>query len=103
MAESRGGNEDRALKSAYNDVWENGTSYITAQKFRDVLTGHEIKLKKKEQNIAGLQLADLLAAPSKLAVLLENNRQLAYPPSSFTMELNRHMQAKFNRYARVLL
>src|SRR5687767_4327382 len=61
MAESRGGAEDRALKTAYSGAYDDGTCYMTGQVAQLALTTREIKLKPKRQNIAGLQLADLLA------------------------------------------
>jgi hypothetical protein len=39
-----------------------------------VLTSKEIKLKPKNANIAGTQLADLLAYPLKQEILVENGR-----------------------------
>ena len=70
MAESRGGTEDRLLQEAYKYVFQHGTSFRNAQFFEDVLTSRKIKIKKKEANIAGLQLADLLAHPCKQDILI---------------------------------
>jgi len=61
MAESRGKAEDLRLRNAYEHIWVHGDRYHTADFFRRVLTSREAKLAKKSANIAGLQLADLLA------------------------------------------
>lgn len=69
LAESRGGREDMKLKHSYNRLHEDGTDFISAGRFRSSLTSCQLKLKPKRNNIAGLQLADLLAYPSKQDVL----------------------------------
>lgn len=74
LAESRGGQEDTQLKEAYRRAYESGTNLRDASFFQGVLTSKEIKLKPKLANVAGLQLADLLAHPCKLDILLENKR-----------------------------
>jgi hypothetical protein len=71
MAESRGGFEDMELKHAYQEVWESGTHHREATFFQQVLTSKEVKLQKKQANIAGLQVADLLAHPLKQNILQE--------------------------------
>jgi len=72
LAESRGGKEDMQLKGAYKNVFENGTSFRDPDFFKKSLTSKEIKIKQKLQNIAGLQLADLLAHPCKVEILYEH-------------------------------
>ncbi len=82
LAESRGGREDSQLKSAYRTVYDSGTRFRGAEFFQSALTSKEIKLKKKEHNIVGLQLADLLAYPVRREMLHEVKRGNA--PSGFT-------------------
>lgn len=72
MAEKRGGEEDGQLKGAYRNIYHNGTLHQPKENFQKTLTSVEIKLKPKEKNIAGLQLADLLAYPIKQEILIEN-------------------------------
>ncbi|MDO3378127.1 DUF3800 domain-containing protein [Geoalkalibacter halelectricus] len=69
MAESRGGKEDLRLKASFAKLWEDGTEYIPAEKFHAVLTSKQLKVKPKANNVAGLQLADLLAHPSRNEML----------------------------------
>lgn len=74
MAESRGGKEDIQLKEAYQRVYESGTQFRELTFFQKTLTSKEIKIKPKSANIAGLQLADLLAHPCKNEILFEQKR-----------------------------
>jgi len=74
LAESRGGIEDTLLKESYNNLYENGTYYRPASFFQQALTSKEIKLKPKSANIAGTQIADLLAHPIKQKILFEKGK-----------------------------
>jgi Protein of unknown function (DUF3800) len=74
MAESRGGREDLALKAAYKTVYNAGTRYHNKEFFQSVLTSNELKLKKKEHNICGLQLSDILAYPARRDMLCNIKR-----------------------------
>lgn len=69
MAESRGGEEDMALKEAYKFFYDNGTFFRSNILIQSLLTSKEIKIKPKIRGIDGLQLADLLSLPTKLYVL----------------------------------
>ena len=74
MAESRGKVEDRALKEAYQSVHQRGIRYLKRADAQCALTSREIKLKPKNENIAGLQVADLLANPITRDVLVAYDR-----------------------------
>jgi hypothetical protein len=71
LAESRNKKENNRLKKEFHKLYENGTQHIAPSEISEVLTSKEIKIKSKENNIAGLQLADLLAHPSRREILLE--------------------------------
>jgi hypothetical protein len=71
MAESRGGKEDMRLKASFHRLWENGTEYVTPDQFQRALTSRQLKVKLKANNVSGLQLADLLAHPSRNEILQE--------------------------------
>jgi len=75
MAESRGGREDQDLRTAFESTLQKGTRFHTPEQFQTVLTSREIKLKKKEHAIAGLELADLLAYPFKREMIAESRRE----------------------------
>jgi hypothetical protein len=61
MIESRGGKEDMRLKKSFRNLMEKGTNYLTAAELNQRITSKELKVKAKGANIAGLQLADLIA------------------------------------------
>jgi len=65
MIESRGGKEDIRLKKSFAYIFETGTNFIEADRLQKRFTSKELKVKQKQLNIAGLQLADLLAHPSR--------------------------------------
>jgi hypothetical protein len=76
MAESRGGHEDRRLKDSFERlVAERGSDYMRPQDFERYLTSRQLKVKNKTNNIAGLQIADLIAHPSFRATLARRERQ----------------------------
>lgn len=98
LAESRGGNEDLQLKSEYTHLYRTGTPYVSGDNFQRVLSSKEIKLKKKEQNIAGLQVADLFAYSCKQDILLRNKAIMKYE-GKFGQKLLKIAEAKYNRWA----
>ncbi|MHB9026969.1 MAG: DUF3800 domain-containing protein [Armatimonadota bacterium] len=80
MAESRGGHEDRRLKDSFARLWLHGTDFLEPEILQQALTSKELKVKSKLNNISGLQIADLLAHPSRCEILCEQNllgRELA--------------------------
>jgi hypothetical protein len=96
MAESRGGAEDRQLGAAYRTLYDSGTYFHDAAFFQRVLTSKEIKLKPKSANIAGLQVADLLAYPCKQEILAARGR-IEDPGEVFGKEVCRCVTPKYNR------
>jgi len=95
LAESRGKREDLQLKAAYESLLSGGTTYHPGRFFQSALTSKEIKIKPKSQNIAGLQLADLLAYPAKRKILYDSN--LAPALTGFTREMAEVIEGKYNR------
>lgn len=71
MAESRGKTEDFELKNRYSRLYSDGTRFKSNTFFQQYLTSKEIKIKPKEKNVAGLQVADILAHPLKKHILLQ--------------------------------
>lgn len=96
MAESRGATEDLELRRAYQKLYRGGTGFRESNFFRRALTSLEIKLKPKSKNIAGLQLSDLLAHPSKQEILIEEQR-LDDPGDNFGKQICQRIQAKYNQ------
>lgn len=74
MGESRGRAEDQQLKSAYSNLYSHGCKFQRAPFYQRRFTSKEIKLQPKIKNVAGLQLADLLAHPAKMRCL--SNHQI---------------------------
>jgi hypothetical protein len=67
LAESRGGNEDNRLKEHFRQLMASARTIHPEGPLATRLTSREIKVKPKSNNVAGLQLADLLAHPAMLA------------------------------------
>lgn len=65
MFESRGGKEDMRLKRSFRKLFDNGTHHLSAEDLQSHLTSKELKIKPKKANIAGLQIADLIAHPAR--------------------------------------
>jgi len=95
MAESRGKEDDLQLKEAYRQTYELGTfSMFKPVHFRS-LTSKDIKIQPKAANIAGLQLADILAHPVKQACLLEKGL-IPDPGDGFGKRMYDAARGKFN-------
>jgi hypothetical protein len=75
MAESRGGKEDRRLKDSFEQLVLSGTDYVSPQRFLSALASRQLKVKAKANNIAGLQIADLIAHPSYRSMVAEHEGQ----------------------------
>lgn len=94
MAESRGKTEDDELRLAFETTLRTGTRYHSPERFRRVITSNKIKLKKKEHNIPGLQLADLLVNPLKREMIAERRGERA--PADFGAALLDAAQSKLH-------
>jgi Protein of unknown function (DUF3800) len=96
MAESRGGKEDKRLKVSFHRLWANGTDYLRPEEFQKFLTSCQLKVKSKSNNVTGLQLADLIAHPSRNEILLEQgflDKELA----PFAQRIVEILQKKYDR------
>lgn len=115
MAESRGRVEDEGLKGEYARVYSTGTKFEKAALFKSRLTSHELKIKKKESNIAGLQVADLMAFAATRDVLhryrkitIENlrhfdSRMIDIVKAKYFVGQSRSGQSKIDGHGRVIL
>lgn len=68
MAEARGKKEDAALAEVFRFAFEHGTVKLSNVDHQRALTSRELKIKRKTDNISGLQLADIVAHPSLKAM-----------------------------------
>ncbi len=96
LAESRGGKEDTRLKQSFAQLWERGTEYITPDEFQQTLTSKQLKVKTKANNIAGLQLADMIAHPSRNEIL-NQHELLPGPVRPFAQLIIPILQSKYDR------
>jgi hypothetical protein len=84
------------LKEEYKKLYEQGTGFHVPADFQNTLTSKEIKLKPKEKNIAGIQIADLLANPCRNEFLAEKGR-IVLPEMVFGRRACEAVRDKFNR------
>jgi hypothetical protein len=96
MAESRGGKEDKRLKASFARLWEKGTDYVEPQQVQRALTSKQLKIKLKANNIAGLQLADLVAHSSRNEILTEQGL-LEKSPGPFAGKVIEILQKKYDQ------
>lgn len=97
MAESRGGREDLRLKKSFARLCEGGTHFLNRQIIDRVLTSKQLKVKSKHNNIAGLQLADILAHPSRREILIENGKIVDQRENLVANEIIGILQSKYDR------
>jgi hypothetical protein len=64
VVEARHKKVDKALKKAFAHIWENGTANVSANDVQTRLTSKALKFATKKENVAGLQLVELLAHSS---------------------------------------
>ena len=96
MAESRGGKEDRRLKDSFHRLWEQGTDYVAPGQFQRSFTSRQLKVKPKTANVSGLQLADIIAHPSR-AEILDEEGFLGRPLAPFAKRIIEILQQKYDR------
>lgn len=97
MAESRGGKEDKRLKASFAKLWQEGTEFISQKRFHEVFTSKQLKVKPKSNNISGLQLADIIAHPSRNEILSEN-KLLGRPLAPFVKKIIKILQSKYYQH-----
>jgi hypothetical protein len=96
MAESRGGREDKRLAASFHRLWEQGTDYVCAATFQTRQTSRQLKVKPKASNIAGLQLADLIAHPSRNEILHDHGL-LPRPIAPFAHSVIEILRTKYDQ------
>jgi hypothetical protein len=67
MGEARNSTHDAQLRASFRKLYTSG-SYVKAGVVQRRLTSREIRLEPKSSNVAGLQIADLLAHPAHRAL-----------------------------------
>ncbi len=94
-AESRQRHEDRLLRNAYNHILTYGDMHHKASFYQQALTSRKLKLKRKSANIAGLQLADLLAHPLKQQLLIDHGK-ISDPGENFGTKVASAAARRYN-------
>ena len=106
IAESRGETEDKRLKEVYRKLRTDGPQnkqWGTAEGYREAFPAEELIVRKKSANVAGLQIADLVAAGQKLETLDKGGKPLQKPMTDFTKQLNSTIAPMINEFGRYLM
>lgn len=103
MPEARGEREDNQLLAAYIDLRANGSYWGSGDQYREVYPLDRLLFRRKDQNVAGLQIADLIAAEQKTLTVQEAGRPLPRAISAFGQRLNDAINPKVNQYGRYFL
>jgi len=96
MAESRAGKENQRLMDSFSRLWQNGSHYISSEQFQRAFTSKQLKVRPKINNVPGLQLADLLAHPSRNEILWEKGL-LGKEPAPFAKAVIEILQRKYDQ------
>lgn len=88
MIEARGTREDQKLAQMFRACRQSGVAGLSLRPrdLRRTFTSGELKIRPKSANDSGLQIADLLAHPSRNEILHEHNL-LDRPLSGFTSKM----------------
>lgn len=68
VGEARNLTHDKHLRRAYARLYRNGNTYHDRDRFQARLTTGELKLVNKDADVAGVQIADMLAHPAHRAL-----------------------------------
>jgi len=98
VGEARTKKVDKKLKASFARLYEEGTDQIAGAVVRKRLTSQNVKLEPKSANVAGLQIADLIAHPSFRAMrLTRENKEL---PNDFGAKIVQILNDKKYRRSR---
>lgn len=103
VAESRGKTEDDQIVRAYKSLLVNGSRYADGKQYRERFPSERLNIKRKDQNIAGLQIADMLAYGQKALTIQSNGKPIPRPMSDFTRRVNNSIERMVNQYGRYML
>ena len=82
VAEARGRQEDAEVAAENGELLQRGTQFVSAERFRRVLAPG-IRFAEKRERIAGLELADLCAAPIATQVLKPGTQSALWDATRF--------------------
>lgn len=99
VAESRGTQLDNQLNLAFLDLKISGTRFLRPADVVENIT--DFRIRKKEENIAGLQLIDSIITPVGRRYLNKKNHYLAY--DVIKEKFRRHECGKYKGYGLIIL
>ncbi|RAK59702.1 hypothetical protein DJ021_07745 [Phenylobacterium hankyongense] len=99
MPESRMGKSNERLQRACDDVRLTGTRFVSAERIASAVRGPKLKFRRKPENVAGLQLCDLLAHPSHMLVRDKMGHDVSLGPFAEKVAAILELQ-KYDRSAR---
>lgn len=103
LAESRGGIEDKQIMHAYRDLRVYGSYYGGGEYYRKVYPEEQLLIRRKDNNVAGLQIADVVAYGQKVITIMENDKPFPRSLGEFEAKLNEVVDKMVNQYGRYLL
>lgn len=104
IAESRGKREDADLMRAYRQLRAvGGGAYGTAAEYQQVFPEEDLLIRRKDNNVAGLQVADLLVTEQRLDIVIRNGKPVANQPSPMQQRLIDAASHMINGYGRIWL
>lgn len=101
MAEARGGKDDTKLEKEYSKFYEYGTQFRSTDYVQQVLTSKDIKMRRKESRVEGLEIADLLTLANKIDVL-HTYGHIESLDSNFQTKIMRNIQSKYFRHGSIM-
>lgn len=103
MPESRGKAEDDGLAEAYATLRNQGMDFLTADQLKSTYPEDTLLFRRKDQNVAGLQIADMLAPEQKLLAIQESRGAAHRGIGPFGQRVNEAIAGKVNDYGRILV
>lgn len=85
------------------DSYISGTPIAPLSSTEKVFPDEELKCRSRSINVAGLQIADLVASGQKLQILRSNVMPLSAEPSEFTLQVDDAIAHLVNRYGAVFV
>jgi hypothetical protein len=96
MGEARGPKHDGRLRRAFHRMYKDGSDFLERQTVQAKLISRELRLEPKTANVAGLQVADLLAHPAHRTFKL---MKLGMPiPDDYGASLIRTLESIYDRH-----
>lgn len=96
MPEGRRSKKDGKLQEAFELVRNNGTRYVLSDRVQSAIRSKNLKFRYKIDNIAGLQLCDLIAHPSHMHTRRHMGHEVTLAPFAEKIK-NILVQSKYDR------